>query len=541
MSVVNEITDNSRDITPDFFGDDDSTTNNESKGGMTIPVGVRFKMLRTNTVVPSPLNPRKQFDATLGDLAESVRLVGIKQPILVRPKTPDAQAMPHVAYEIVMGERRFRAANLCGLEEIPCIVEEGISDADLIGLAIIENTKRSDLTALEEANAYQEALRLEPTLTQKGLGDRFGIAQSTIANALRLLALPEGVRLQIERGELSRSHGVALASLSDQPETCVRFALQGAKEGWPVATLEYKVREYKEAQERARQPKLMDDAPKAEPTPEPEPVLSAVQKHSAMLRAMPFLPLSADNPVNIGDTVRTSYSGPYGVLSISNQGDVFSFVCCEPGKPSDKRWLNNYQYIDDRLLGQKYEPNTAGYLSNGGGRDGDGYNEIFIVKRALGTGLVGPEQKPEGQLSTWFQWCSRAEVPGTAADWDKQRHEDGPAWIAYNEGLKPSEYVARQKEERGTPPLDPLPEPSTETPGDSHHACAGRKPGADPCCSCRCAVTRSGTGCRLRFCRHNPCRSRYQRACHTGRAKGSESPQQVLERHAQRRIPDRAI
>jgi ParB family chromosome partitioning protein len=156
----------------------------------------------------SPNNPRKYFaDADLDDLAKSIGDKGLLQPIVVRP-------MPHGEYEIVAGERRWRAAQRAGVHDVPVLIRE-LSDGEALEIALIENIQRSDLNPLEEARAY--GLLLEQfNYTQQQLAESIGKSRSHIANTLRLLNLPDSVRQQIEQGNLTAGHARALVA-TDSP------------------------------------------------------------------------------------------------------------------------------------------------------------------------------------------------------------------------------------------------------------------------------------------------------------------------------------
>lgn len=156
----------------------------------------------------SPNNPRKHFaDSELEDLSKSIRDKGLLQPIVVRP-------LDHGDYEIVAGERRWRAAQRAGIHDVPVLIRE-LTDGEALEIALVENIQRSDLNPLEEARAY--ALLIEQfTYTQQQLADSIGKSRSHIANTLRLMNLPETVRQQIEQGHLTAGHARALVA-TDSP------------------------------------------------------------------------------------------------------------------------------------------------------------------------------------------------------------------------------------------------------------------------------------------------------------------------------------
>jgi ParB/RepB/Spo0J family partition protein len=157
----------------------------------------------------NPRNPRRHFsEAELGELAGSIRERGIIQPIVVRTVRGTSDS-----FEIIAGERRWRAAQRAGLHEVPIIVHEA-SDAEALELAIIENVQRTDLNALEEALGYQ-ALADEYKYTQEDIAKTVGKSRSHVANTLRLLKLPEAVKAYINVGKLTAGHARALIGLPD--------------------------------------------------------------------------------------------------------------------------------------------------------------------------------------------------------------------------------------------------------------------------------------------------------------------------------------
>lgn len=179
-------------------------------------------------VRPNPFQPRQQFDDTeLEELASSIRANGLLQPIVVRAKGAE--------YELVAGERRLRAAQRAGLQEIPAIVRQ-VGDHEALELALIENLQRSDLNPIEEARAY-ERLRDEFGLTQEQIAARVGKHRSTIANALRLLRLPQDLQDELAAGRLLAGHARALLSV-DSPEEQRRLAREFLRTGASVRDAE---------------------------------------------------------------------------------------------------------------------------------------------------------------------------------------------------------------------------------------------------------------------------------------------------------------
>lgn len=156
---------------------------------------------------PNPYQPRKLFDAeAIEELKQSILEHGIIQPLVVRKSIK--------GYEIVVGERRYRAAKAAKLEKIPVIIKE-MDDGKMMELALLENLQREDLTPIEEAQAYVNLMK-ELDLTQEQLSNRLGKSRSHIANTIRLLSLPSEVVTMISEGELSMGHGRALLGLKEK-------------------------------------------------------------------------------------------------------------------------------------------------------------------------------------------------------------------------------------------------------------------------------------------------------------------------------------
>jgi ParB family chromosome partitioning protein len=179
------------------------------------------RTMPTAFLKPNRFQPRKRFaEEDLNDLARSVKEKGILQPILVRPVAGDPSA-----FEIVAGERRWRAAQLAKLHEVPVIVRE-MSDGEALELAIIENVQRSDLNAIEEAAAYHQLID-RFAYTQDKLASEVGKSRSHVANTLRLLKLPESVKAMVRDGRLTAGHARTLIGLAD-PEARAHEILAGA-------------------------------------------------------------------------------------------------------------------------------------------------------------------------------------------------------------------------------------------------------------------------------------------------------------------------
>jgi ParB family chromosome partitioning protein len=202
--------------------------------GALIPIGASvLEELPTSDIVPNPRQPRQSFDdEAISDLAASIRQVGILQPLVVRP-AGDGR------YQLVVGERRWRAARRAGLSMVPALVIE-TDEQGALERALVENVHRQDLNALEEAAAYQQLID-EGGFTHEDLAERLGLSRPTVSNALRLLELPSSIqRLLVER-RISAGHARALLGLVGHP-LLDRLAQRIAAEGISVRKTEELVR-----------------------------------------------------------------------------------------------------------------------------------------------------------------------------------------------------------------------------------------------------------------------------------------------------------
>ena len=190
--------------------------------------GERVLRVGISRVHPCPFQPRKDFsEESLQELADSIREQGILQPLLVRSSNGN--------FELIAGERRWRAAQLAGLAEIPVVVREA-DDRKVLELALIENLQRENLNPIEEALGYSELMN-KFQLTQEEAALRVGKSRSVVANALRLLRLADSVREQLRSGRLSVGHGKVLAGL-ESPQEQIRWGERSAEAGWSVRQLE---------------------------------------------------------------------------------------------------------------------------------------------------------------------------------------------------------------------------------------------------------------------------------------------------------------
>lgn len=191
-----------------------------------------LRLLTVTQLQPGRYQPRTGMDQErLAELAESIKAQGVIQPIVVRELSTDR-------FEIIAGERRWRAAQLAGLVEVPAVVR-AVADQAAIAMALIENIQREDLNPLEEAAALKRLID-EFSLTHQDAALAVGRSRAAVSNLLRLLDLPESVRALLEKGRLEMGHARALITLA--PEQAVRLALQAADGGWTVRELEQQVR-----------------------------------------------------------------------------------------------------------------------------------------------------------------------------------------------------------------------------------------------------------------------------------------------------------
>lgn len=186
-----------------------SDTSHAAHEVTTNPAAPAYRMIQIEHIAPNPFQPRKEFHPQdLNDLESSLRSQGLLQPITVRP------APNHSGYELIAGERRLRAATRLGWKEIPAIVRT-IDDRAMLTLAMVENLQRSDLDPIEEADGYQRLID-DFAATQQEVAEVVGKERSTVANALRLLALPASVKRMLQERKLSVGHARALLPLGTE-------------------------------------------------------------------------------------------------------------------------------------------------------------------------------------------------------------------------------------------------------------------------------------------------------------------------------------
>lgn len=231
-------------------------------GGAADSFGASYQEIPIGDIFPNAKQPRTTFDEEeLAELVHSVKEFGLLQPIVVRPAKD--------GYELIMGERRWRASSKAGLKRIPAIVRE-TSDEDMLRDALLENIHRVQLNPLEEAAAYQQLLD-EFGVTQEQLADRLGRSRPVITNSIRLLNLPVPVQRRVAAGVLSAGHARALLGVKVGPEAQEQLADRIVAEGLSVRATE-------EAVTLLNRQGALPDKPKREPVPQPEFLTQAADR-----------------------------------------------------------------------------------------------------------------------------------------------------------------------------------------------------------------------------------------------------------------------
>src|SRR5262245_30333127 len=209
--------------------------------------------LPVKDIRPNPLQPRRDVDPTaLDELKTSIKQAGLLQPVVVRP-APDGQG-----FELIAGERRLRACQALGWDKIPA-VRRNVDDRTVLTLALIENLQRDDLSPVDEARGY-ERLIAEFELTQQDVADAVGRDRSTVANALRLLKLPDTVLQMLHVAEVSVGHARALLALDDA-RAVTTLAREAVAQGWSVREIEDRVRGGRAPERRPRSKRGLPPAP----------------------------------------------------------------------------------------------------------------------------------------------------------------------------------------------------------------------------------------------------------------------------------------
>lgn len=241
------------------------------EGGASVAPPVE-RRVPIGDIRPNPRQPRRFFaEERLAELAESIRHQGILQPLIVRKVEP--------GYELIVGERRFRAAQRAGLDRVPVIVKD-VNDAASLEMALVENIQREELTPIEEALAYRQLME-EFHLTQEEVANRVGKSRPVITNLLRVLNLPEEIKEEVDRGNLSVGHARTLLAL-DTPEQQIEMARKIMRQGLSVRETETLVARTPELSVHRESPQSL--AQDAEAPPRPDLHLNALEED--LMRAL---------------------------------------------------------------------------------------------------------------------------------------------------------------------------------------------------------------------------------------------------------------
>lgn len=222
----------------------------------------RHELIPVDSISPNPLQPRKKFkDESLEELAESLKEHGLVQPVIVRPSG--------TGYELLVGERRWRAAKMAGIKAIPAVIREAEA-SECLEIALVENLHRDDLNGIEEATAYRQLME-DFGLTQEEISKRVGKSRSAVANALRLLQLPVEVQASVMAEEISAGHARALLALQGNPYQMALLS-RIVEEGLSVRETEELVRKHLEGK-------------RSVPREKPKPLNEYAELISASLKA----------------------------------------------------------------------------------------------------------------------------------------------------------------------------------------------------------------------------------------------------------------
>lgn len=210
-----------------------------SETEQAIATGDGVREVPTSRIAPNPFQPRHEFaPEQLAELEESIRVNGLLQPLVVRPRR--AETPEGADWELIAGERRWRAVRRLGWAQVPVVVRD-IDDRAMLVLAIVENVQRAGLSPLEEAAGYKQLID-EFGFTQAEVADSVGRERSTVTNLLRLLALPASVQRMVNEGQLSMGHARALLGLEDERDMA-EVARQAVASGMSVRSIEERVRQ----------------------------------------------------------------------------------------------------------------------------------------------------------------------------------------------------------------------------------------------------------------------------------------------------------
>lgn len=199
------------------------------KSDETVAGTGNFRMVPISDIMPNPLQPRRQFDEeALSELAESFKVQGLLQPVVVQRRDDK--------YILIAGERRFRAAGIAGMRELPAIIMEEKDEADMLQMALVENLQREDLNPMEAAEAYRRLMD-DAGMTQNQLAAKISKSRAAVANSLRLITLPPEIKQLLREGKLTEGHARAILAI-DGKEAQLKLADRIINENWSVRTAE---------------------------------------------------------------------------------------------------------------------------------------------------------------------------------------------------------------------------------------------------------------------------------------------------------------
>lgn len=232
-------------------------------GSAAAAEGNRLEDIPVKDIRPNPRQPRKKFDKdALDEMTRSIETFGVVQPIIVRPVGTE--------YELIAGERRWRAAQEAGMDKVPAVIRQS-TETDSLEMALIENLHRADLNGIEEANAYQQLLE-DFAITHEELSKRVGRSRATVTNTLRLLQLPSRIQREVVDGRISTGHARALLAFQEEPSRQDTICSRIIAEGLSV----------REVEDLSRKDEPAEDAPAPAARPKAAPPEEAIEMFSRL-------------------------------------------------------------------------------------------------------------------------------------------------------------------------------------------------------------------------------------------------------------------
>jgi ParB family chromosome partitioning protein len=279
--------------------------------------GNRLEEIPVKDIRPNPRQPRKRFDKdALGEMSKSIETFGVVQPIIVRAVGTE--------YELIAGERRWRAAQAAGLDKIPAVIRQS-TETDSLEMALIENLHRSDLNGIEEANAYQQLLE-DFAITHEELSRRVGKSRAAVTNTLRLLQLPPRIQKEVMDERITTGHARALLAFQDQPTKQDTICSRIVSEGLSVRQVE----------------ELAGGGEEEEKAPEPEARMKALPPEEAL-----------EMFARVQEVLETRVRGSVGkrkgrlVIEFRNMGDLRRIVDAITGRVMERAAMDD---VDEQEL-----------------------------------------------------------------------------------------------------------------------------------------------------------------------------------------------